>query len=135
MIGIAGSGLEVAPALRSLRLIKLLRMHKAFQTRIFEPKMLLLRLGVIYFILAHYTGCIWWAMWRRVPNTVFAGGRQPIGYGPIESLTTLGFWDQYAVALYWGFSVLSGLELGEQVVAAGGAWLYEGMQVRPLADG
>ena len=31
--------------------------------------------------------------------------------------------------------VLSGLELGEQVVAAGGAWLYEGMQVRPLADG
>ena len=32
-------------------------------------------------------------------------------------------------------SVLSGLELGEQVVAAGGAWLYEGMQVRPLADG
>jgi RND family efflux transporter MFP subunit len=30
--------------------------------------------------------------------------------------------------------VLSGLELGEQVVAAGGAWLYEGMQVRPLGD-
>jgi multidrug efflux pump subunit AcrA (membrane-fusion protein) len=32
-------------------------------------------------------------------------------------------------------SVLSGLELGEQVVAAGGAWLYDGMQVRPLGDG
>jgi multidrug efflux pump subunit AcrA (membrane-fusion protein) len=31
--------------------------------------------------------------------------------------------------------VLAGLELGEQVVAAGGAWLYDGMQVRPLADG
>ena len=31
--------------------------------------------------------------------------------------------------------VLAGLELGEQVVAAGGAWLYEGMQVRPLGDG
>ena len=31
--------------------------------------------------------------------------------------------------------VLSGLEIGEQVVAAGGAWLYEGMQVRPLGDG
>ena len=31
--------------------------------------------------------------------------------------------------------VLSGLEIGEQVVAAGGAWLYEGMQVRPLEDG
>ncbi|MAA85049.1 MAG: hypothetical protein CME46_04885 [Halieaceae bacterium] len=31
--------------------------------------------------------------------------------------------------------VLSGLELGEQVVAAGGAWLYDGMQVRPLGDG
>ena len=31
-------------------------------------------------------------------------------------------------------TVLSGLELGEQVVAAGGAWLYEGMQVRPLGD-
>ena len=30
--------------------------------------------------------------------------------------------------------VLSGLELGEQVVAAGGAWLYDGMQVRPLGD-
>jgi RND family efflux transporter MFP subunit len=30
--------------------------------------------------------------------------------------------------------VLAGLELGEQVVAAGGAWLYEGMQVRPLRD-
>jgi RND family efflux transporter MFP subunit len=31
--------------------------------------------------------------------------------------------------------VLSGLELGEQVVAAGGAWLHDGMQVRPLGDG
>ena len=31
--------------------------------------------------------------------------------------------------------VLSGLEIGEQVVAAGGAWLYDGMQVRPLGDG
>ena len=31
--------------------------------------------------------------------------------------------------------VLAGLELGEQVVAAGGAWLYEGMRVRPLGDG
>ena len=31
--------------------------------------------------------------------------------------------------------VLSGLQLGEQVVAAGGAWLYDGMQVRPLGDG
>ena len=31
--------------------------------------------------------------------------------------------------------VLSGLELGEKVVAAGGAWLYDGMQVRPLGDG
>ena len=31
--------------------------------------------------------------------------------------------------------VLAGLELGEQVVAAGGAWLYDGMQVRPLGDG
>ena len=31
--------------------------------------------------------------------------------------------------------VLSGLELGEQVVAAGGAWLYDGVQVRPLGDG
>ena len=31
--------------------------------------------------------------------------------------------------------VLAGLEIGEQVVAAGGAWLYEGMQVRPLGDG
>ncbi len=31
--------------------------------------------------------------------------------------------------------VLSGLELGEQVVAVGGAWLYDGMQVRPLGDG
>ena len=30
--------------------------------------------------------------------------------------------------------ILSGLELGEQVVAAGGAWLYDGMQVRPLRD-
>ena len=30
--------------------------------------------------------------------------------------------------------VLSGLELGEQVVAAGGAWLYDGMQVRPLGN-
>ena len=30
--------------------------------------------------------------------------------------------------------VLAGLELGEQVVAAGGAWLYDGMQVRPLGD-
>lgn len=30
--------------------------------------------------------------------------------------------------------VLSGLELGEQVVAAGGAWLHDGMQVRPLGD-
>ena len=31
--------------------------------------------------------------------------------------------------------VLAGLELGEQVVVAGGAWLYDGMQVRPLGDG
>ena len=31
--------------------------------------------------------------------------------------------------------VLAGLELGEQVVVAGGAWLYGGMQVRPLGDG
>ena len=31
--------------------------------------------------------------------------------------------------------VLAGLEIGEQVVAAGGAWLYDGMQVRPLGDG
>ena len=30
--------------------------------------------------------------------------------------------------------VLAGLQLGEQVVAAGGAWLYDGMQVRPLED-
>ena len=30
--------------------------------------------------------------------------------------------------------VLAGLELGEQVVAAGGAWLYDGMKVRPLGD-
>ena len=30
--------------------------------------------------------------------------------------------------------VLAGLELGEQVVVAGGAWLYDGMQVRPLED-
>ena len=31
--------------------------------------------------------------------------------------------------------VLAGLQLGEQVIAAGGAWLYDGMQVRPLGDG
>ena len=30
--------------------------------------------------------------------------------------------------------VLAGLQLGEQVVAAGGAWLYDGMRVRPLVD-
>ena len=30
--------------------------------------------------------------------------------------------------------LLSGLERGEQVVASGGAWLYDGMQVRPLGD-
>ena len=31
--------------------------------------------------------------------------------------------------------VLAGLQLGEQVIAAGGSWLYDGMQVRPLGDG
>ena len=31
--------------------------------------------------------------------------------------------------------ILSGLEVGEQVVAAGGAWLHEDMQVRQLGDG
>ena len=30
--------------------------------------------------------------------------------------------------------VLAGLKIGDQVVAAGGAWLYNGMQVRPLED-
>ena len=30
--------------------------------------------------------------------------------------------------------VVAGLEIGEQVIAAGGAWLYDGMQVRPLGD-
>ena len=30
--------------------------------------------------------------------------------------------------------VLAGLQLGEQVVATGGAWLYDGMRVRPLVD-
>ena len=30
--------------------------------------------------------------------------------------------------------VIAGLEIGEQVVAAGGAWLYAGMKVRPLAE-
>ena len=30
--------------------------------------------------------------------------------------------------------VLAGLKIGEQVVAAGGAWLYAGMKVRPLAE-
>ena len=33
------------------------------------------------------------------------------------------------------FIVLAGLKIGDQVVAAGGAWLYDGMQVRPLGDG
>ena len=30
--------------------------------------------------------------------------------------------------------VIAGLKIGEQVVAAGGAWLYAGMKVRPLAE-
>ena len=30
--------------------------------------------------------------------------------------------------------VLAGLKIGEQVVAAGGAWLYAGVKVRPLAE-
>ena len=32
-------------------------------------------------------------------------------------------------------SVLSGLNLGEQIISAGGAWLHDGMQIRPLEDG
>ncbi len=31
-------------------------------------------------------------------------------------------------------AILSGLEIGEQVVAAGGAWLYAGIRVRPLSS-
>jgi hypothetical protein len=76
-------------------------MWKALQTKIFSPVVLLLRLGLIYFILAHYTGCVWWAIWETVPGegTIFPANRQPVGKGPIPSLYLRPFWPQYTIAL------------------------------------
>jgi len=77
---------------------------------LFNPYLVLLRLGLLYFILGHFNGCLWWGVWKRIKghSTIWPTESLNAGFGPPTWLENEDFIKQYLTALYWGLSALSG---------------------------
>ena len=82
--------------------------------KFFNPGMVLARLALLNFILAHYNGCYWWGVWEKVSgdSTIWPSKTMNPGFGPGTYLEDEDFYVQYFTSLYWGLSALSGLGSG-----------------------